>query len=148
VVAFVGSFLASLIGMGAVVAYGKRRPPGTPLSWGEAMVAATFAFGLMFWVYGVVPHQWLQWANNELGWTPTKKLNGPWNVLVNVKAINTIAVNYEHIRDLIVVGIYGFYLAAHVGMWVVWNNRGTKAEAKAQRELAPSTYGRPLVKQG
>ena len=54
--------------------YGRRRPVGAPLSWGEAIAAATLVFGLMFWSYGVVPHQWLQWANNELQWTPTRKL--------------------------------------------------------------------------
>jgi hypothetical protein len=32
-------------------------------------------------------------------------------------------------------------------MWAIWNNRGKQAEKRAQRELAPSTYGRPLVKQ-
>jgi len=36
------------------VFYAKRRPVGTPLTWGESMVAATYVFFLMFWVYGVV----------------------------------------------------------------------------------------------
>jgi hypothetical protein len=147
VVAFVGSFLVAIAGMAAVLVYGQRRPIGARLTWGEAIAAATFAFGLMFWAYGVVPHQWLQWANNELGWTPTKKLFGPGNLFKNAPVIKTINIDYEKIRDIIVVGIYGFFLTAHVAMWVLWNDRGKRVEKRAQRELAPSSYGRPLVKQ-
>jgi len=139
------SFLVALLGMAAVMAYGKHRPVGATLTWGEAIAAATFAFALMFWAYGVVPHQWLQWANNELRWTPSKKLFGPGNIL---KHQLPFLLDYEKIRDIVVVVIYGFFLTAHVAMWAMWQDRSKKAEAKKQRELAPSTYGRPLVKQG
>jgi hypothetical protein len=56
-------------------------------------------------------------------------------------------LDYEKLRDVVVVVIYGFFLTAHVAMWSVWQNRAKRADAKRQRELAPSTYGRPLVKQ-
>jgi hypothetical protein len=139
------SFLVAIAGMAGVMLYGRRRPVGAPLSWGEAIAAATFAFALMFWVYGVVPHQWLQWANNELGWTPSKKLLGPNDVLKNRLPFK---LDYEKLRDVVVVGIYGFFLTAHVAMWALWQDRSKRADQRAQRELAPSTYGRPLVKQG
>lgn len=147
VVAFVASFLVSIVAMGAVIAYGRRRPVDAPLTWGEAIAAATFAFGLMFWVYGVVPHQWLDWANNELGWTPTKSFLETGQFEIFNAPMPPFNIDYEKLRDLVVVGIYGFYLTMHVVLWSVWQNRGKRAEAKAQRELAPSTYGRPLVKQ-
>jgi hypothetical protein len=139
------SFVVAIAGMAGVMAYGRRRPVGATLTWGEAIAAATFAFALMFWVYGVVPHQWLQWANNELRWTPSKKLFGPGDV---IKDYVPFVVDYEKLRDLIVVGIYGVFLVAHVSMWALWQDRGKRADKRAQRELAPSTYGRPLVKQG
>jgi hypothetical protein len=53
-------------------------------------------------------------------------------------------MDYEKVRDGIVVGIYGVFLALHVALWVIWQNRG-KARPL---ELPTSTYGRPLVKQG
>ena len=148
VVAFVGSFLVSLVGMAAILAFGRRRPVGAPLTWGEAIAAATFTFALMFWAYGVVPHQWLQWANNELGWTPSKKLwlEGQYELLG--MPLPPFVVDYEKLRDLVVVVIYGFYLTAHVALFAIWQDRSKRAEKRAQRELAPSTYGRPLVKQG
>jgi xanthosine utilization system XapX-like protein len=139
------SFVVAIAGMAGVMRYGRRRPVGAPLTWGEAIAAATFAFALMFWVYGVVPHQWLQWANNELRWTPSKKLLGPGDV---IKDYVPFTVDYEKLRDLIVVGIYGIFLGAHVAMWALWQDRSKRADKRAQRELAPSTYGRPLVKQG
>ncbi|MEY2420083.1 MAG: hypothetical protein QOI95_150 [Acidimicrobiaceae bacterium] len=139
------SFVVAIAGMAGVMAYGRRRPVGASLTWGEAIAAATFAFALMFWAYGVVPHQWLQWANNELGWTPSKKLLGPRDVL---KDYLPFTLDYEKLRDILVVGIYGFFLTAHVAMWALWQDRNKRADKRAQRELAPSTYGRPLVKQG
>ena len=82
-VAFVVSFAIAILGMVVVHLYGRHRPVGSPLTWGEAIFAATFVFFLMFWAYGVVPNQWLQWANNELGWTPSKKLAqvGQWTFI-------------------------------------------------------------------
>ena len=139
------SFVVAIAGMAGVMAYGRRRPVGAPLTWGEAIAAATFAFALMFWAYGVVPHQWLQWANNELRWTPSKKLFGPGSVF---KDYLPFQLDYEKLRDVVVVVIYGFFLTAHVAMWALWQDRSKRADKRAQRELAPSTYGRPLVKQG
>ena len=111
------------------------------------MFAAVFAFSLMFWAYGVVPHQWLQWANNELGWTPSKKLLTVGQYEIFNAPMPPFTIDFEKVRDLIVVAIYGFFLTAHVALFAIWQDRGKRAEKRAQRELEPSTYGRPLVKQ-
>ena len=145
-VAFTMSFLASIIGMAAIVAYGRRRPIGAPLTWGEAIAGATLVFALMFWAYGVVPHQFLVWANNELRWTPSKKIFtvGQWEIFN--APFPPFTMDAEKLRDIVVVAIYGFYLTMHVALFMVWQDRGKRAEKRAQRELAPSSYGRPLVK--
>ena len=90
VVAFVVSFAIAILGMVVVHLYGRHRPVGAPLTWGEAIVAATFVFFLMFWAYGVVPNQWLQWANNELGWTPSKKLRDGRSVDLHQRADSAV----------------------------------------------------------
>ena len=41
------------------------------------MVFATYVFFILFWVYGVVPHQWLTWADSELNWRPDRFIVGP-----------------------------------------------------------------------
>ncbi len=147
-VAFVGSFLVALVGMGIVLLYGRRRPVGATLSWGEAIAAATYAFGLMFWAYGVVPNQWLQFANNELVWTSAKILVKSGQFAPFGQELPPFTMSYETLSHLIVVGIYGFFLTCHIAMFALWQDRQKRAEKKAQLALEPSTYGRPLVREG
>ena len=147
-VAFVGSVLLSLVLGYAIVWYSKRRPVGTSLSWGEAMFAATFVFFLMFWVYGVVPHQWLSWSDNELKWRSDAYLLGPSSTST-LPVLQNLPMNIskQTVRDILAVLIYGAYLTGHVALWAIWQGRGEKA-AKQQKaiEEATTTYGRPLVR--
>jgi hypothetical protein len=146
-VAFTLSIIITLVLAGAIVAYSKRRPAGQPHTWGEAMVGATVVFFLMFWAYGVVPHQWLQWAENELNWRSDKFFWGPGGFLKpqTEGGWNPLTLNYQHIEHIIAVVIYGVMLGGNIWLWSVWQNRG-----KAQAEAAParSAFGRPLVKEG
>ena len=79
--------------------------------------------------------------------TPTKKLLTVGQFELLNAPIPPFTIDYEKVRDLVVVVIYGFFLTAHVAMWSLWQDRNKRAEKRAQRELEPSTYGRPLVKQ-
>jgi hypothetical protein len=141
VVAFVGSFLLSLLMGGSIVWYSRKRPAGAPLSWGEAMAAATYVFFISFWVYGVVPHQWLTYAQNELRWRSDALIIGPGST--GLFEWSPIAMSKQTAGDIIVVLIYGFYLAGMVALWAIWQGRGKRAEPA---EVETSTYGRPLVK--
>lgn len=137
-VSLVVSSLIAIVMSLAIIPYRKRRPVGTPLTWGEAMVAATYVFFLFFWVYGVVPNQWMLLADNEWSWRPDRMVYGPFGI---VDAL-PFDVNYEHLRDLVVVTMYGIIFVANVVLWMVWQNRGKE---KAP-EVPTSTYGRPLVR--
>lgn len=139
-VALVASILVMVVMTGAVFPYMKRRPVGTPLSWGEAMFAATYVFFILFWAYGVVPHQWLMLADNEWSWRADVIVVGPGEVL----EVLPFTITYQVLRDLIAVGIYGVILVANVVVWMMWQGRGKKAAAAA--EIETSRYGRPLVK--
>ena len=141
-VAFVVSVLVLLVMVAPIPLYAKRRPVGTFLSWGEAMVAAVFVFFVMFWAYGVVPHQWLTWADNELNWRPDSIVNGPGNVFADYLPFT---ITYQTIRDLIAVGIYGIFLGGQIALWALWQGRGDK---KPGDEVEKSRFGRPLVRQG
>ena len=127
-----------VLGTGAVVAYARRRPQNTGVTWGEAMASAAFVFLLMGLAYGIVPHQWLTFADNELGWRSDKIVYGPGNVLSNIP----FTISYQVIRDIIAAGIYIVFLGGQIALWAIWQGRG---KAK-QRELATSSFGRPLVK--
>ena len=141
-VAFVVSVLILLAMVAPIPLYARHRPVGTPLTWGEAMLAATYVFFIMFWAYGVVPHQWLTWADNELNWRPDKILNGPGNVLSDYLPFT---ITYQTIRDLIVVVIYGIFLGGMIALWAIWQARGDK---KPGDEVQKSRFGRPLVREG
>ena len=144
-VAFVGSLILTIVMLAAVYWYAQRRPIGAPLSWGDAMLSATFLFFLAFWAYGVVPHQWLTYADNELNWRSDAILIGPGATFLQDFPV---AVNKQVIRDLIAVVIYGVFLGAHVWLGSMWQNRAkVRAAKKAELEAGTTTsYGRPLVK--
>ena len=147
-VAFTLSVLITLALTGGIVWYAKRRPADQPHTWGEAMIGATVVFFLMFWAYGVVPHQWLTWAENELNWRTDKFFYGPGGILKPQTdgGWNPITLNYQVIEHIIAVVIYGIVIAGNVWLWAVWQNRGSSQ----QEEKAParSAFGRPLVKEG
>ena len=146
-VAFVLSSLIAIVITGGIVAYAQRRPKGTPHTWGEAMFGAMIVFFLFFWVYGVVPHQWLTWADNELQWRADKTFHG-WGEILKPEAEGgwlPLTITYVVIRDLIAVGIYVVALGANMWMWSMWQSRGKAGEEKAPER---STFGRPIVREG
>jgi hypothetical protein len=138
VVAFVFSVLAMLLACALIPAFARRRMPGTPLSWGEAMVAALYVFFVMFLAWGIVPHQWLTYADKDLQWRKDKILFGPGDIVDKLP----FTVTYEVIRDLIAVGIYGITLGGMIALWSLWQSRGKEKP----KEIPTSAYGRPLVK--
>ena len=147
-VAFALSILVTLALMGAILAYMKRRPVGTRVTWGEAMFGSMIVFFGMFWVYGVVPHQWLTWADNELNWRTDKLFVGPGGIFRAQAQGGSFpfTINYVVIRDIIASGIYVVAIGGQVWMWHLWQSRGKKAEAAEAVEL--SSFGRPLVREG
>jgi hypothetical protein len=138
-VALVFSTVLLLAGTAAIAAYARRRPLGAGVTWGEAMVAATFVFFLMGLAYGIVPHHWLTFADNELGWRSDKIVFGPGDILTTILPFT---VTYEVVRDIIAAGIYIVFLGAQIAMWAIWQGRGKVK----QQELPTSSFGRPLVR--
>ena len=143
--AFLFSFFLSTALALVAIPYSKRRRVGTPVSWGEAMIAAVYAFGVMFLAFGVVPHQWIDHADKDLGWNKAKLLYGPFDIL-KPKAFGgpfPFTLQYEAIRDIVVVLIHVWYFGLLIFLWRMWQNRGKKA---AGTEVAISAFGRPLVR--
>jgi hypothetical protein len=135
VVAFIFSLVATFATAAVIPLYAKRRPVGTPLTWGEAMVAAVYVFFVMFLAWGIMPHQWLAYADNSLQWRKDKLLVKPGSPL-------RITISYEIIRDIIAVGLYGVTIGGMATLWARWQKRGQEKP----KELPTSAYGRPLVK--
>jgi len=137
VVSLISSLLVGIAGVVAALVYGRRRPVGAPLSWGEAMAAAVFTMFMFLWWYAIIPHVWLTYAGSELRWTPDR-------LLIRPTPVQPITVTYQTIRDIVAVLIYGVGIGLMITMWAVWNDRGKKAPAP----VPASRYGRPLVRKG
>jgi hypothetical protein len=127
---FVALFLF-LVCVGVIFYVGRRRPPGTPLTWGEAMIAATFVFGVLLLAYGVVPNEWMKWADNGLLWRPDRiwfAVSTKWPVFFTgsnaaVEAAagrGRIIVSFQALRDIIAAGIYILMLVAQVWLWIAF----------------------------
>ena len=142
--AFIVSFGGTLILSLVLIPYGKRRPTDKPLLWGDALLGATYLFGLLFLAFGVVPHQWIDHADKDLGWSRDKLIFGPGGILKPESAggWNPITLQYEALRDIIVVLIHVLFFGLYIFLAIWWQKRG---EVKP-KELPTSTYGRPLVK--
>ena len=147
------AFLASLIITGimcwVILLVAKRRAPGTPMTWGEGFLAGTFMFALMLMLYGVVPNQWLLWADNELGWrsdsigvpTPFARL---WPEGLTFFGRGRITITAQVVRDIIAAGLYIVFFAGQLAGWLWWQKRGKRtAPAPA---IETSAFGRPLVR--
>jgi hypothetical protein len=141
VIAFATAVIAALLGNVAVVLYSRRRAPGRYLTWGEAMLAAVFAFLLFNLWYGVVPHQWITLADKEWGWRSDRIFFGPFD-LFEPNRFLPFTISYQSLRDIVVALIYGVALSLHIFHWAQWQNR-----AKPKPEIVPTTaYGRPLAR--
>jgi len=134
--AFFVSLAMLVIGIGICIRVGRRRPPGTPFTWGEAFLAATFVFGLMLLAYGVVPDQWLRWADNRLVWRSDKLL-----LAVSSKGVKfgDAAKTFGGTGRIL---IYIVMLGVQIALWAMWQKRG---QVKST-EVATSDFGRPLVR--
>lgn len=159
--AFIVSIVATILMTVPVFVVARRRPVGQPLSWGEAFVAATWVFALLFIAYGVVPHQWLALADNEFKWRddkigiPIGGLGiGPLEDIVErnnplfPKGIplpnGHFVITAQVIRDIVATMIYGVYIGAMLYIWAWWQKRGKRA---AGTEVETSAYGRPLLRE-
>ncbi len=142
--AFIVSFIVTIALTLVAIPFGKRRPVGKPLTWGDAILASTYVFGVMFLAYGVVPHQWLVHVQNELGWRADKLVNGPGDILMSKARGGSFPfdINYLQIGDILVLGIYGLFVGLQVYMFGWWQKRG----AAKSTEVETSSYGRPLVR--
>lgn len=148
-VALIVSIVMLFGGIALIFAIGRRRPPGTPVTWGEAFVGGTFVFAMLLLAYGVIPHQWLAYADNDLLWRPDKLMLGisgdgvkVGDSVKDLGGTGRIIVNAQAVRDIIAATIYIVFLAGQVWLWAVWQKRGRKAP---EVELS-SRFGRPVMR--
>ena len=119
-----------------------RRPkPELPATWAQAMLGATAVFALFLLVYGVVPHEWLTWADSKLNLREDRILIDTWAIDFSGRAL----------RDIVATFIYIFFLGLNTWMWIAWQKRGTAKPKAAKAAATPepagtSAFSRPVTK--
>ncbi|MGH9038249.1 MAG: hypothetical protein ACRD0O_21045 [Acidimicrobiia bacterium] len=139
-----GRFIFSLVltALGFLVFFRLlRKPKGElPATWGQAMAGATAVFAMFLMGYGVVPHEWLTWADSNLGLREDKILLDTYAVDISGRAL----------RDTVAALIYIVFLGLNVVLWVMWQKRGTaKPKAAVPATATPSgtsAFSRPVTK--
>ena len=161
-VEFVVSLLVTGLSLAVYHWYAARVAVDKKMTWGEAMIAGMYVFYMFFWVYGVVPHYWLEWADKGLGWRSDRFFQGPsFGIFENSagQSIGILAdqnsggwmpftIPYLILRDIIAVLIHVVFLGANIWYWNHWQTRAARAEAKEKIVEQPSDFGRPLVREG
>lgn len=114
-----------------------------PMTWTRATVAAMLTWvGLVFYL-GMVPSEWLTFAQTELDWSSQRvALTIPSWLVLN----NDVEISWAAIRDSVQagfsLGVLG--LAIVLGLQFQRMKDGRPASAQASEVISP--YGRPLVR--
>jgi hypothetical protein len=137
--AMFGAVLA--IAFAAVVSRNPRSPDQAT-TWAEAMVGAVGVFVLFTLAYGVVPHEWLTFANSYLNMSSDRFIEWPpWPFY------DVVALPFSAIRDSVAALIYVVAIGANVVLWMRWQDRLAPAPeptAAAEAPARTSRFGRPL----
>ncbi len=139
-VAFTGSLIVAALFAAGIVIYSKKRPVGQSMTWGEAMLGALYVTFGAFWTFGVVPHQWLSYAEGPLAMRGDAILAGPGST--GWLQDFPVVISKATVSDFVAVNIYGVAFVLTIALWAVWQGRGADQADEVER----STYGRPLVK--
>jgi len=144
--AFLLSFFGTIVLTLAVIPYGKRRPVGKPVSWGEAMLGAFYAFAVLLLGFGIAPNQWINHADRNLDWTRDRHIVGAGGILRSQEDGGwfPFTLQYEAVRDIVVVIIHVIFFGLFIFIFSWWQKRGNAV--KPGTEIETSSFGRPLVK--
>jgi hypothetical protein len=137
-VAFVVPLLLMLAMVAPIMWLMNRRPADAPLTWGEAMGGSIWVTAILFLAFGIIPHQFIVWADSDLGWRSDRFIVGPGEFLADLPFV----IPYTALRDFIVVNIHVVFAVVMVMIWAKWQKRGS---APVADDTFISDYGRPLV---
>lgn len=113
------------------------------MTWARATVAAMISWIALVFFFGMVPSEWLNYAQTDLDWSSQR-------VAVSIPPFlvlgNTVELSWAAIKDSISMGYHLVMLgvAAVFGLQVQKIKEGRPASAAPVEKRSP--YGRPLVR--
>lgn len=115
------------------------------MTWARATVAGMIAWLALVFFFGIVPSEWLNYAQTDLDWSGQR-------VAVTIPPIlvlgNTVEISWAVVKDSISMGYHLVMLgvAAVLALQLQKIKEGRPASAAPAEKKSP--YGRPLVKGG
>ena len=86
------------------------------------------------------PHQWIDHADKDLGWHKDKIIYGPGGILKPqaVGGWNPITLQYQAIRDIVVVAHPRLFFGLLIFIWSWWQKRGAEPPPAPRSRPAPT----------
>jgi hypothetical protein len=113
------------------------------MTWSRAIVAAMIAWIALVFYFGMVPSEWLNFAQTDLVWSGQRvALTIPPILILG----NHVDISYGAIKDIINLGYYHAVLIGAGVLALQLQKIKAGRPAKAQAEAAVSPYGRPLIR--
>ena len=127
--------LLCLAGFGAMLKRPKRDVEST---WAGSMALSLLVFAAMLVGYGVIPHEWLTFADSIMRWDDDHFV---WHH-GDLGGLLFFDFTKRALRDVVVILIYGFILTSNVAIMGQWQRR-PKADAPPPETVAVETTPRP-----
>jgi hypothetical protein len=115
------------------------------LTWSRALFAAYLAWVELVIIFGMVPSEWLSFAQTDLDWSSQRVALVVPPILV---LGNTVEISYAVLKDSISMGYHLVMLAVAAIFALQVQKIGKGRPEAAERPEKKSPYGRPLVKGG
>ncbi|HKZ25244.1 MAG TPA: hypothetical protein VI980_01825 [Acidimicrobiia bacterium] len=115
------------------------------MTWSRALFTAFLTWLELVIIFGIVPSEWLTFAQTDLDWSSQKVALVVPPILV---LGNTVEISYGVLKDSISMG-YHLVMLAVAGLFALELQKIRKGRpASAEKPAKKSPYGRPLVKGG
>ena len=112
------------------------------MTWARATVAAFIAWMALVFFFGIVPSEWLNFAQTDLEWGNDPALTIPPFLVLG----NELSLSYSVLKDLINTGYHLVMIGAMGALALEIQKMKEGRPAHKRPEALTSPYGRPLVK--
>jgi hypothetical protein len=113
------------------------------MTWARALFAGMVALVELVIIFGMVPSEWLNFAQTDLDWSSQR-------VAITIPPVlvlgNDVQLSYAAIKDSISMGYHIVMLVAAAVFVIQLQKMKQGRPASAERATPTSPYGRPLVR--
>jgi hypothetical protein len=113
------------------------------MTWARALFAAVIAWVELVLIFGMVPSEWLNYAQTDLDWSSQRTAVVIPPVLV---LGNDVEISYAAIKDSISMGYHIVMLVAAAVFVLQLQKMKQGRPASAEKAAPTSPYGRPLIR--